>query len=293
MKLLGFGDCCVDYYIHKKTAFPGGNGLNVAVFAAENGVESGFLGTVGTDEIGRHIIKCAKMKGVDISHCPVKKGNSGRAAVNIVDGDRKFIKGYFKESHGVGTYFPPMLSECDLEYMKGYDLIHGSCYAYIEDQFLRLKNLGPLLSFDFSVEEKFRREEYLRPLCEVLDFALFSCEGMCTDDIDRFVAGIQKMGCTYVLATMGPRGQRFYAPEGKVYVGQAKMIQAIDTMGAGDSFCAAFLSSLLRHGWTKETEITDKMAETALSDGREYSARNCLVEGSFGMGLPIEFQGSL
>ncbi|MFR7573873.1 MAG: PfkB family carbohydrate kinase [Blautia faecis] len=55
MRILGLGDCCVDYYIHKKMAFPGGNAFNVAVYAAENGAEAGFLGTVGDDVIGEHI----------------------------------------------------------------------------------------------------------------------------------------------------------------------------------------------------------------------------------------------
>ena len=32
MRILGLGDCCVDYYIHKKMAFPGGNAFNVAVY---------------------------------------------------------------------------------------------------------------------------------------------------------------------------------------------------------------------------------------------------------------------
>ena len=90
MRILGLGDCCVDYYIHKKMAFPGGNAFNVSVYAAENGAEAGFLGTVGDDVIGEHILKCAREKHVDISHCPVKHGVSGRAAVNIVDGDRVF-----------------------------------------------------------------------------------------------------------------------------------------------------------------------------------------------------------
>ena len=30
MRILGLGDCCVDYYIHKKMAFPGGNAFNAA-----------------------------------------------------------------------------------------------------------------------------------------------------------------------------------------------------------------------------------------------------------------------
>ena len=65
MRILGLGDCCVDYYIHKKMAFPGGNAFNVSVYAAENGAEAGFLGTVGDDVIGEHILKCAREKHVD------------------------------------------------------------------------------------------------------------------------------------------------------------------------------------------------------------------------------------
>ena len=79
------------------------------MYAAENGAEAGFLGTVGEDVIGEHILKCAREKHVDISHCPVKHGVSGRAAVNIVDGDRVFVSGYFEEKHGVGSLYPPML----------------------------------------------------------------------------------------------------------------------------------------------------------------------------------------
>ena len=52
MKILGFGNCCVDYYIQQGIAYPGGNGLNVAVFAKDNGMDAAFLGTIGTDDIG-------------------------------------------------------------------------------------------------------------------------------------------------------------------------------------------------------------------------------------------------
>lgn len=33
MRILGLGDCCVDYYIHKKMAFPGGKHLSSGVAA--------------------------------------------------------------------------------------------------------------------------------------------------------------------------------------------------------------------------------------------------------------------
>lgn len=287
MKILGFGDCCVDYYIHRQIAYPGGNAFNMAVFAKENGIDSAFLGTIGTDSIGAHIRKCAARRGIDISHSPVKAGNSGKAAVNIVDGNRIFESGYFGEEHGVGTLFPPMLSESDLSYMKGFDLIHGSCYAHIEDQFIRLDGLGPLLSFDFSEEARFRTDEYLQKLCPCLDFALFSCEHMGEDEINAFAVKVQAFGCKNVLATMGGRGQRFFMQKGAVIEGKAKLITPVDTMGGGDSFCAAFLSELLKRGWHKGVPVTKSMAEPALEQAAAYSADNCLIDGSFGDGLEI------
>lgn len=288
MRVLGFGDCCVDYYIHKHTAYPGGNALNAAVFASENGMDSGFLGTVGTDDIGKHIMKCAKEKNIDISRCRIVEGTSGKAAVNIVDGNRVFDGKYFGSEHGVGTLYPPVLKPQDIEYMSTYDLIHGSCYAHIEDEFLKLTETKALLTFDFSSEERYRTDEYLRKLCPVMDLALFSCEHMVTnEEIEVFARKVMFYGCKNVLMTMGPRGQKLFAESGEVFEGKAELITPVDTMGAGDSFCAALLSGMLKRGWKKNTLITKEIAIPAMVAASEYSAKNCLVEGSFGSGLKI------
>ena len=95
MRVLGLGDCCVDYYIDEQMAYPGGNAFNVALFAGENGAEAAFLGTISDDELGMHLISVAKKKGIDISHAPVKKGILGRAAVRIIDGNRVFDSDFF------------------------------------------------------------------------------------------------------------------------------------------------------------------------------------------------------
>lgn len=287
MKILGFGDCCVDYYIHKQIAYPGGNGLNVAVFAGENGAEAAFLGTVGTDRIGSYILECAAGKGIDISHCPIKCGTSGKAAVNVIDGDRVFDSTYFNGEHGVGSFYPPMLSASDLAYMKTFDLIHGSCYAHIEDQMQRLRDMGVLLSFDFSEEDRYRTDTYLESLCPYLDLALFSCEHLNELQLEQLACKVTAMGCKNILMTMGGRGQRLFVSGGAIFEGKAAFITPVDTMGAGDSFCAAFLTTLLKMGWRKNETITEAMAVTALDKAAQYSAKNCLVEGSFGCGLKI------
>ena len=288
MRILGLGDCCVDYYIHKKMAFPGGNAFNVAVYAAENGAEAGFLGTVGDDVIGEHILKCAREKHVDISHCPVKHGVSGRAAVNIVDGDRVFVSGYFEEKHGVGSLYPPMLSSADLNYVESFQLVHSSCYAHVENQIERVRALGPIISFDFSSEDKYRTDEYLKQVSPMVDMALFSCEDMSDEECISFAKKVQGYGGAHVLMTRGKGGQLLVTKDGLCHKGQAKLIQAVDTMGAGDSFFAAFLVTLLKEGWTKDSIITESMIEVAFAAAADFSGRNCLREGSFGMGLSIE-----
>ena len=287
MKILGLGDCCMDYYIQEHTAYPGGNALNVADFAKENGAETAFLGTIGTDISGKHIAETVKAMGIDISHSPIKTGNTVKAAVNIIDGDRVWDPNYFKEKNWVGTAFPPMLSENDMEYVKGFDLVHGSCYSRLEDQFLRIAGLGPLLSFDFADEEEYREDAYLQALCPVLDLGLFSCEHMSDGEIEEFGKKIMGFGCRNTLMTMGKRGQRLFTESGESYTGKAKEIQAIDTMGAGDSFFAAFLTGLLKRGWKKGGRITEEMAVPSLREAAEYSAKNCLVRGSFDNGLKI------
>lgn len=52
-------------------------------------------------------------------------------------------------------------------------------------------------------------------------------------------------------------------------------VDAVDTMGAGDSYITAFLLSFLKKG-----NIQDAMAE-----GSRVAAQSCLVEGSFGYGV--------
>ena len=53
MRILGAGDNVVDRYVDLGTLYPGGNALNVAVFAARFGAEAAYLGVVGDDEAGR------------------------------------------------------------------------------------------------------------------------------------------------------------------------------------------------------------------------------------------------
>lgn len=79
------------------------------------------------------------------------------------------------------------------------------------------------------------------------------------------------------MATMGKRGSLAF--DGKKYYRQIpKTVDAIDTLGAGDSFTTAFLLALLDGG----------KIETAMEKGAEFAAKTCMVRGAFGYGVPFE-----
>ena len=75
MKVLGVGDNCIDDYVELEKKFPGGNALNVAVYASwHNGVDSDYVGIVGTDENGRYMLDQIKKIGIDTKYITVEDG---------------------------------------------------------------------------------------------------------------------------------------------------------------------------------------------------------------------------
>ena len=95
------------------------------------------------------------------------------------------------------------------------------------------------VSFDFS--EK-RDEEYLERTCPYLTFAFFSGSDMSEEECERFAKHVHELGTRIVGITRGSKGAIFYDGE-KFYHQGIKKVDAVDTMGAGESFIAGFLTA--------------------------------------------------
>lgn len=283
MKVLGFGDSVVDRYVNQNKMFPGGNAVNFAVYAKENGLDAFYLGNFADDAEADHIIASLREKGIGLDRCHRIFGTTTeRCDVNLIDGDRVFIGDDLRES----KVTPFLLSEKDLAYLKTFDLIHAGCYAGVEEQLEKMSRIGVLKTFDFSEEDEFRTDEYLRQVCPCVDMALFSGENMTEDQIRELMRRAYQLGCSYVLVTRGIHGQMLYDGKG-IYTGKVKLVDAVDTMGAGDSFFSCFVCTLLKQGWKKNVKLTAEMVQNAFDAAAEFSARNCLREGGFGFGAPL------
>lgn len=267
MKVLGIGDNVVDKYVHQRTMYPGGNALNFSVFAKGEGTEAAFLGVFGDDDEARLVEKTLRQLEIDISHCRHHSGENGCARVTLEHGERIFLG---SNEGGVTRLNPIVLDDADRTYIRGFDIIHTGLYSHTGHLLSELNALGIPLSFDFSDDfEDAQVERYIG----TADFAFFSCSHMTDEDTRNYVKAKRRKEGQVLVATRG--GDRSIAYDGTDFYYQTpELIEAVDTMGAGDSYITAFLMRMIKDG-----DI-----QAAMREGSRLAAKSCKVEGSFGFG---------
>lgn len=269
VKVLGIGDNVVDKYVHLQTMYPGGNALNFSVFAKQLGAESAFIGVFGDDREAQHVQRVVKELGVDISRCRQVPGENGCARVTLENGDRVFLG---SNEGGVTREFPLELTEEDIGFIRQCAVMHTGLYSHTGHLLPKLATLGVPLSFDFS--DDFLQEQ-LDQAIPYADFAFFSCSHLSEQETEAFLKANGNRKGQILVATRG--GDRAVCFDGERYYYQApEYVEAIDTMGAGDSFITAFLLHFLE----------SRSIPESLKAGAAFAARSCLTEGSFGFGAP-------
>lgn len=275
LKVIGIGDNVVDDYVHTRTLYPGGNALNVAVYASMLGCESAYLGVFGSDEAAEHVRSTLDELGVDTSRCRRADGPNGRAELTIENGERVFIG---SNEGGVAKQVSMAFVLDDPDYLQQFSLAHTSAYSYIDPCLPRLRAMVPVLSYDFS--DDFDPDEALAT-CRHVDIGFFSCAGqpesVTRDLLHDAVAG----GCRLAAATRGARDALLF--DGTDWFRQPPAdVEPTDTLGAGDAFIAGFLVSWL-DGCSSGSRRT--LIERSLHKAAAFASETCRVEGAFGYGL--------
>jgi len=286
MKVLGLGDNVADHYTHINTIYPGGCAYNFAMFSKMLGVDAAYLGIVGDDPAGTHVLRTARDEGVDTSRCRIYHGEAPRPAVRIEAGERIFVG---CNTGGVWER-PLLLDDDDLAYIRGFALVHTSLYSFIEPELGRLAATGVPLSFDFSDEAG---DTFLEAHCPRVTFAILSCGQLTEAETEQRIRQVHAYGAPYVIATRGAHGS-FFADGHTIHRHPAHLVEARDTMGAGDSFLTGFLLSYV--GWLKgndrdaSADERHAAAERALEAAADFAAKVCMIDGSSGHGARFEAQ---
>lgn len=261
VRIVAVGDNVVDCYEGLGQMFPGGNALNVSVFASRAGARTAYVGAVGTDAAGRTIRDALIDEGVDVSHLrSLDGGDTAYCIIGHRGGDRVFL-----ESHlGVSRF---ELAVRDLEFIARHDAAHVSQSSGLDDHVEQLARVARL-SYDFSTRHDETHLDAVSPHCFL---ASFSGGDLSPDEAAGLAARAGAAGATWVLVTRGSGGALL------THGGITESVEAIpgvvvDTLGAGDAFIARTLVGL----------VSGEDPKAALADAAVRAAETCTRTGAFG-----------
>lgn len=279
-RLLGFGDNVVDIYDHLKTMYPGGNCVNVSVYGKMAGSEkTAYMGYFGDDEEAELIISTLGKIGVETVKCRQLHGENGYSRITLKDGDREFLD--FNEG-GIRGKTPYVLDRFDLEYMKGFDVVHSGNYSFTEKELHKIREAGIPVSFDFSDDST---EEYYKQIAPDVTYAFCSFDGT-NEEAEDHLKKITSMGPKLAMASRGAKGCILY--DGQEFFAQkaAPLEKVKDTLGAGDSLIASFLTGYI--GRAKSGVEHRQAVKESLEEAAVFASGICGMEGAFGYGKKYE-----
>ena len=289
MRLIGIGDNVCDVYLHLAEMFPGGQALNVAVFAKMQGIDSAYMGVYGDDEVADHIRNTLSEFGVDTSHCRHVHGENGYALVTLIDGDRVFLG---SNKGGVGRDFPLVLDDNDIEYIRQFSVVHTTNNSFFDDQLSVLYEAGIPISYDFS-DQWIEHREWAEKVAKYCTFAFMSLPHNASEnEILSYCGRMHACGCRNIVATNGSKGAYFY--DGKnLWFQPSHLVKAIDTLGAGDSFATTVLVNYYNSleadpdAMAGDPAYYETEVKKALEAAAEFSSHVCLSKGAFDHGKKI------
>lgn len=274
--VIALGELLIDFTMNGQSeqgnnmfeACPGGAPCNVLALLNKMGKKTAFLGKVGKDQFGTLLRDTITEAGIDASHLMTDdKVNTTLAFVHTFpDGDREFS---FYRNPGADMMLtedevdPSFIAQTKIFHFGTLSMTHDGVRAATKKAVQAAKDAGCLVSFDPNLRP---------PLWSSLDLAKEQMEygfGVCdilkiSDNEIQFVSGKEDYdeGIAYlqaayhiplILLTMGKEGSRAYY-KGKCVERPGFAVKAIETTGAGDTFCGSSLNYIVEHGFEDLTE---------------------------------------
>ncbi|PID57725.1 hypothetical protein CSB45_05705 [candidate division KSB3 bacterium] len=271
----------------KKAA--GGAPANVAVGLARLGHSVGFIGKVGQESFGDFLIKTLADNQVDVSG--IARDPNARTMLAFVslaaDGEREFM--FYRHPSADMTLTPEeipddLIANARLFHYGSISLISEPCRSATLHALTIAKENGVLTSYDPNLRLNLWESEDMARR-EMLEGMRFADVVKINEDELHFLTGsrtfeegakaLMQYGVSLLIVTMGEKGCCFYSDSAQGMV-PGKVVQAVDTTGAGDSFVAALLSGLLGRN-TLDRPFTDQDASTLEEICRYANAAGALT----------------
>lgn len=289
VRIIGIGIATMDIYCHQNRMYPGGNEYNIAYNAKKLGAEAGFMGVFADDRAGRILEQTLAEADIDTSHSHHEKGSSGYALVDIKDGDRVFLDW---NKQGVTDLYPFTFTSEEIEYILKFDIACISWGARVSrDKVRKLAGAGVPICYDFY--DNFTEDD-IREISPYIKIGFFSCSHINKEETEEVLRKAVGQGSTDgqgLRLAVGTRGgEASIAYDGnRFYEQEVCKVKAIDTMGAGDAYISAFLTSYLSAGADEPLAAENKI-KASLKKAAEFAAAIVVKDGALGVGYDVDPQ---
>ncbi|TCO70038.1 5-dehydro-2-deoxygluconokinase [Marinisporobacter balticus] len=272
------------------TKYLGGSPANIAIAMSKLGMNTGFIGRVADDQMGRYIVDYLKKSNIDISNVITDKSGSvtGLAFTEIKSPTDCSILMY-RDNVADLKLQPTDVNE---EYIKNAKaiLVSGTALAaspsreavFLALDYARKHNTVVFFDIDYrpytwkSVEEISVYYNLVAEKCDVIvgtreEFDMMEMLTMKGNKDDHATA--QKwfnFNAKIVVIKHGKEGSIAYTKKGEEIVGDVFPVTPLKTFGAGDSYAGAFIYGLMQ-GW----DIGEAMKFGAGSAAIVVSSHSC------------------
>ncbi len=243
---------------HKRTA---GAETNVAIGLARLGLKVGWASRLGTDSMGRYLLRAMQHEGVDCSHVvcdqaqktgfqfkgrvtdgsdpPVEYHRQGSAAshMTVADIDEAWLMSA-RHLHATGV-FAAVSATTLVTARKTMDLMRGAGRSVSFDPNLRPSLWANEQAMRLAINDLAARADWVLPGFD--EGRLLTGEAS-PEGIARFYRG---QGASLVVVKLGTEGAYFEGEAGSGYVPACPVAEVVDTVGAGDGFAVGVISALL------------------------------------------------
>lgn len=236
----------------------GGAESNVAIGVARMGHAAGWFGRLGDDPFGRLIQKALRGEGVDVSRAELTgEAPTGLMLRETVSGQTSVY--YYRKYSAAACMTPAHLDE---DYIRQARILHltgitpalsDSCRETAETAVRIAKKHGVKVCFDPNLRLKLwpldKARKVLLRLAEQADYFLPGLDELQllydTENFDTIRERLRELSAVSIVKGAGK--ETLVCDGGDtVSVPYFPVDHVVDTVGAGDGFCAGFISGLLK-----------------------------------------------
>jgi len=256
----------------------GGGSFNTAIALGRLGVPVGLFSGVSTDFFGDILRDSLRQSSVETQFVAISERPTTLAFVQLLEGQARYA---FHDENSAGRMLgirdlPALPGTLQALIFGGISLATEPCASTYEALLIREAasklimvdpNIRPsLINDEVTYRARIERMLGLADIVKLSDEDLHWLRG--ANEPDDMAQGFIANGAKLVLITAGAKGASAYTAQCKVFA-PAKPVPIVDTVGAGDTFIAGFMSVLHQScALTKQALATISEAELAATLAR-------------------------